>query len=183
MGYLDRDKVTKYLALEPNTQMHPRIRTSANGAGFNEEDGTLLILSCSAEDISTILEALGTMDPSVDAIVSVLTLCTVPSPERTIRNLVRDVLKPGGQFLFYEHVLSPREDIAWWQRAWTPIWAIPFDGCRLDRPIHSWVDGVTLAEDNGVETSAWNERRLWGKEGESEENLWWHQAGKFVKRT
>jgi len=133
VGYLDRDKVTKYLALEPNTRMHPHIRTSASAAGFNEEDGTLVILSCGAEDVSTILGVLGTTQPPVDTIISVLTLCSVPSPERTIRNLVRDVLKPGGQFLFYEHVLSPREDVAWWQRAWAPIWAVLFDGCRLDR--------------------------------------------------
>ena len=162
--------------------MHPRIRAVANGAGFSEEDGSLVILSCGAEDVSSIQEALGTTGFAVDTIVSVLTLCSVPSPERTIRNLVRDVLKPSGQFLFYEHVLSPRDDVAWWQRAWAPIWAIPFDGCRLDRPIHSWIDGVVLAEDNGVETSAWGERRLWGKEGDSEENIWWHQVGKFVKR-
>ena len=182
-GYLDRNKVTKYLALEPNARMHPYIRTSASGAGFNEEDGSLVILSCGAEDVSSILEALGATRPPVDTIVSILTLCSVPSPKRTIRNLVRDILKPSGQFLFYEHVLSPRGDVAWWQRTWAPIWAIPFDGCRLDRPIHSWIDAVTLVEDNGVETSAWSERMLWGKEGESEENLWWHQVGKFVKRT
>ena len=162
--------------------MHPHIRASANGAELNEEDGTLVILSCGAEDVPSILEALGATQPPVDTIVSVLTLCTVPSPERTIRNLVRDVLKPGGQFLFYEHVLSPHQDVAWWQRAWAPIWTIPFGGCRLGRPIHYWVDGVTLVEDNGVETSAWSERRLWGKEGESEENIFWHQVGKFVKR-
>jgi len=163
--------------------MRPYIWAAAKDAGFNEEDGSLVILSCGAEDVSSILEALGETQPPVDTIVSVLTLCSVPSPERTIRNLVRDVLKPGGQFLFYEHVLSPHDDVAWWQRAWAPIWAIPFDGCRLDRPIHSWIDGVALAEDDGVEKSAWSERRLLGKEGDSEDNLFWHQVGTFVKRT
>jgi hypothetical protein len=79
--------------------MHRHIRASANGAGFTEEDGTLVILSCGAEDVSSILEALGATEPPVDTIVSVLTLCSVPSPERTIRNLVRDILRPGGQFL------------------------------------------------------------------------------------
>ncbi|KAF9653794.1 hypothetical protein BDM02DRAFT_1083086 [Thelephora ganbajun] len=183
VGYLDRNKVTKYLALEPNTRMHAHIRTSAHSAGFNEDDGTLVILSCGAEDVPSILEALRATQPPVDTIISILTFCSIPSPERTIRNLVRDVLKPGGQLLFYEHMLSPREDVAWWQRAWAPIWAMPFDGCRLDRPVHSWIDDLTLTEDNGMETSAWSERMLWGKEGEDEENLWWHQVGKFVKQS
>jgi SAM-dependent methyltransferase len=162
--------------------MHSHIRTSANSAGFREEDGTLVIISCGAQDALSILEALRATQPPVDTIVSVLTLCSVPSPERAIRNLVRDVLKPGGNFLFYEHVLSHREDVAWWQRAWAPIWAVLFDGCRLDTPSNRLVDGLTLPEDNGVETSAWSERRLWGKDGESEENVFWHQVGKYVKR-
>jgi hypothetical protein len=163
--------------------MHPHIRRAAEGAGFTEEDGSFVILSCGAEDTPSILDALRATQPPVDTIVSTLTLCSVPSPERTIRSLVRDVLKPGGQFLFYEHVLSPREDVAWWQRAWAPIWGIAFGGCRLDRPVHSWVDGLTLAESNGVVASPWSERRLWGKDGESEENVFWHQVGKFVKRS
>ena len=163
--------------------MHSHLRASANGAGFTEEDGTFVIMSCGAQDAPSILEALGATQPPVDTIVSVLTLCSIPSPERAIRTLVRDVLKPGGVFLFYEHVLSHREDVAWWQRAWAPIWALIFDGCRLDSPAHSLVDGLTLPEDNGAETSAWSERRLWGKEGESEENVFWHQVGKFVKRS
>ena len=180
--YLDRNKVTKYLALEPNTRMHSLIRASAKAAGFTEEDGTLVIIPCGAQDTSSILEALEATQPPVETIVSVLTLCSIPSPERAIRNLVRDVLAPGGNFLFYEHVLSPREDVAWWQRAWAPLWAVIFGGCRLDTPTHSLVDDLTLPEENGVETSAWSERRLWGKEGESEENIFWHQVGKFVKR-
>ena len=145
--------------------MHPHIRRAAEGVGFTEGDGTLVILSYGAEDTPSILRALGATQPPVDTIVSILTLCSVPSPERTIRNIVRDVLKPGGQFLFYEHVLSNRQDVAWWQRAWAPLWAIPFGGCRLDRPVHSWIDGLTLPEDNGVEASAWSERELWGKRG------------------
>jgi SAM-dependent methyltransferase len=182
-GYLDPKKVTKYVALEPNIRMHPYIRASAKGAGFTEEDATLVILSCGAEDSTSILRALGTNQPPADTILSISTLCSVPSPQLTIRNLVGDVLKPGGQFLFFEHVLSPREDVAWWQRAWAPICAIPFGGCRSDRPTHIWVDALTLPQDNGVETSAWSDRQLWGKEGESEEDIFWHQVGKFVRCT
>jgi hypothetical protein len=92
--------------------------------------------------------------------------------------LVTDVLKPGGQFLFYEHVLSHREDVAWWQRFWTPLWTLGFDGCRLDRPTHLWVERLGVgAREGGI----WREGRSWGKDEEDEENLFWHRAGKFVK--
>ncbi|PCH34640.1 hypothetical protein WOLCODRAFT_106332 [Wolfiporia cocos MD-104 SS10] len=170
MDYLNRDLVTKFVALEPNQLMHDRIRERAATAGYTESAGTLLILPYGAEDISAIVSALGGPH-SVDTLISVLTLCSVPSPEDTLQGLVELVLKPGGTFLFYEHVLSPRDDVAWWQRFWTPIWSRLCDGCRLDRPTHVYVRKM----------GAWSTGRVWGKEGEEEENLFWHQVGIFTK--
>ncbi|KIL63665.1 hypothetical protein M378DRAFT_186925 [Amanita muscaria Koide BX008] len=167
--YLDRAKVTNYIALEPNTLMHPRLRQNANKAGFHEHDGTLLILSCGAENTEHILSAIGWTP--VDTLVSVLTLCTVPDPPNTLRALVEHVLKPGGQFLYYEHVLSHRPDVARWQRFWAPVWAVAFDGCRMDRPTQKYID----------EATEWRERSVWGKEGEPEENLFYHRVGKYYK--
>ncbi|THH30458.1 hypothetical protein EUX98_g3738 [Antrodiella citrinella] len=166
--YLDRQKVTQYVALEPNTRMHSHIRTRANAAGFVEPDGSLAILSYGAQDTARIAAALG----PVDTIVSVLTLCSVPEPERTLHNLVGDVLKAGGTLLFYEHVRNPREDVAWWQRFWTPMWQTAFDGCKLDRATHVWIDAMPV----------WETKKVWGKDGEDFESLFWHRAGRFVKK-
>ncbi|KAJ7885172.1 hypothetical protein B0H14DRAFT_3105859 [Mycena olivaceomarginata] len=130
VNYLDRSAVTKYVALEPNTLMHSRIRQMASAAGYTESDGTLLILSCGAEDTASILSSVHT---PVDTIVSVLTLCTVPFPQQTIRTLVLDILTPNGVLLFIEHVRRDRVDAAWqlidddgvtpWtkQKIWNPI--------------------------------------------------------------
>ncbi|KAF4588218.1 hypothetical protein EYR38_010185 [Pleurotus pulmonarius] len=172
-NYLDRDKVTKYVALEPNTLMHPRIRETAKAAGFEEADGSLVILSCGAEDTESILSSVG----AVDTIVSVLTLCSVPNPELTITSLVRDALKPGGVLLYFEHVRSPRDDVAWWQKLWTPLWQLAFGGCKLDRPTHVWIEDALNTEGNRI----WKEGRRWGLKDEPEEHLWWHQVGKYVK--
>ena len=150
--------------------MHSHIRKLAGVKGFTESDGSLLILSCGAEDITLVLAALDEPN-SVDTLISILTMCSVPSPEKSLRALVRDVLKPGGTLLFYEHVLSPRNDVAWWQRFWTPVWKVAFDGCRLDRPTHLWVERM------GV----WRDGDMWGKNEEPEESLFWHRVGKFVK--
>ncbi|KAG6830707.1 hypothetical protein H0H92_015183 [Tricholoma furcatifolium] len=180
--YLDRKSVTKYVALEPNTLMHPQIRAAANSAGFVESDGSLAILSCGAEDTLTIISQIGGKFYTVDTIVTVLTLCSIPNPEQTLRALVRDVLKPGGRLLFYEHVLSPLPDVAWWQRFWTPIWKIPFDGCCLDRPTHLFAERMTATSRDGRMVSMWSSKEIWGKDGEPEENLFWHRVGLFVKR-
>ncbi|KAI0631671.1 S-adenosyl-L-methionine-dependent methyltransferase [Trametes polyzona] len=169
--YLDPAKVTKYVALEPNELMHPEIRAVAAQKGFTEAAGTLQILPYGAEQTALITSALGGRH-TADTVVSILTICSIPEPERAVRGLAEDVLKPGGVLLMYEHVLSPRPDVAWWQRFWTPLWKQAFDGCRLDRPTHLWI------RDAGV----WEESRLWGKEGEDEENLFWHQVGRFVKK-
>ncbi|KAG1864942.1 hypothetical protein DFJ58DRAFT_771681 [Suillus subalutaceus] len=108
-----------------------------------------------------------------NTLISVLTICSIPSPQSTISGLVTEVLKPGGQMLFYEHVLSERKDVVWWQRFWTPLWSFFFDGCCLDRPSHRWIEGV----------GGWvqGEGGIWGKEGETEEHLSWHRAGRLVK--
>ena len=172
MNYLDRSKVTKYIALEPNTRMHDEIRKQAAEANFTEADGTLAILPFSAEEVPQIVAALGS-PPMVDTLITILTLCSIPKPKDTITELVDILLKPGGQLLYYEHVLSPRSDVAWWQRFWTPLWRKVFDGCCLDRPTHLWV------WDMGV----WESKELWDKKDEEEEDLWWHQVGKFVKKS
>ncbi|KAL1753674.1 S-adenosyl-L-methionine-dependent methyltransferase [Schizophyllum commune] len=199
--YLDRTKVTKYLAVEPNVAMHDHIRRTAASAGFAEDDGSLVVLGCGIEDVEAIRNALG--GSGADTIISVLTLCSIPNPQSTIRTLIHDLLAPGGTLLFYEHVLSHRADVAWWQRFWAPVWRMPFDGCRLDQPTHLWIAEAGDVDvlragadkrgrergDEGRETgsdgeggSLWAIQETWGKEGETEDTLFWHQAGRFVKR-
>ncbi|KAG6908655.1 hypothetical protein DXG01_003748 [Tephrocybe rancida] len=183
-NYLDKARVTQYIALEPNVFMHPQLRATANAAGFHESDGTLLILSCGAEDSLSILSSLGNNDQhvhphhGVDTLISVLTLCSVPSPQRTLTTLVTDVLHPGGKFLFFEHVLNPKADVAWWQRFWAPVWSLIFDGCRLDRPTDTWSEGIT----DEREESVWDEQAVWSNPGDPEDALLHHRMGRMVKR-
>jgi hypothetical protein len=171
--YLDRDKVSKYIAVEPNPGMHAGIRAKAEAAGFSEAAGSLLILRCGAEDLGRLLAAVPR--GSVDTLVAILTLCSLPAsptPATVLEALVRACLRPGGALLFYEHVLSPRPDVARLQRLWTPVWSALFDGCCLDRPSHLWVKQM-----QGV----WREGEAWGKADEPEEHLFWHQIGRYVK--
>lgn len=173
--------MSRYIALEPNVFMHKNMRAKANEAGFYESDGTLIILSFGAEDTHSILLSLSQESVTIDTMISVLTFCTIPNPQRTISNLVRDVLKPGGQLLYYEHVLSSRPDIAWWQRFWAPIWACLFDGCRLDRPSDIWIRDLKIGGSSSEGSDVWGEWTTWGRADEDEETLFGHSVGKFVK--
>ena len=151
--------------------MHGEIRARAESKGYTEAAGNFAILPYGAEETALISSALGGV-PRADSLVSVLTLSTMPNSERVLAGLVGDVLNPGGALIFLEHALSPHEDVAWWQRFWAPIWSLGFDGCRMDRPSHLWVERMDV----------WAEGKIWGNEGEPEDRLIWHRIGRFVKK-
>jgi ubiquinone/menaquinone biosynthesis C-methylase UbiE len=80
-------------------------------------------------------EALPAADASADAVVSTLVLCTVRDVPRALAE-VRRVLRPGGRFVFVEHVLAPpRTRTRAVQRLVRPVWPLLADGCHPDRDI------------------------------------------------
>ena len=200
MPYLDKACVTRYIALEPNALMHASIRAEADRTGFHEADGSLVILGCGAEDTSVILQALSEISTSsqtvgapdlqlVDTVIAIRTLCTVPDAPKAMAALIREAVKPGGLFLMYEHVLNHQADVAWWQRFWTPLWSVVFDGCRLDRDTDVWARELKMhAETDGDDhnvapkgLSAWREFEMWDVEENEEDSMLWHTVGRFVK--
>lgn len=97
-------KISEVLLLEPNTNFHARLRASAERNGLA---GRYEILGCKAEE----LECEGVNRQSVDTIVTVHVLCSIPKPEDVAHQLY-DYLKPGGRWLVYEHVLSTKAPVA-----------------------------------------------------------------------
>jgi len=72
-------------------------------------------------------------DSSVDVVISTLVLCCVPSQRRCLREVLR-VLKPGGKFVFIEHVAAPRGTrLRRIQNLVTPLWKRLGDGCHPNR--------------------------------------------------
>ena len=79
-------------------------------------------------------ESLPFADASFDTVVTTLVLCMVRDPDAVIHE-ARRVLKAGGVFLFYEHVISPRPRGQWWQHKLNPLWKCFTTGCNLDRDL------------------------------------------------
>jgi SAM-dependent methyltransferase len=71
-------------------------------------------------------------DASFDTVVTCLTLCSVADVAQVLTE-IRRVLRPGGDFLFLEHVLSEDADRQRWQRRLTPLQKVIGVGCHLDR--------------------------------------------------
>lgn len=72
-------------------------------------------------------------DGMFDTVVCCLTLCSVRDVGQVLAE-VRRVLKPGGRFLFLEHVLADDPGRQRWQRRLTPLQKLVGVGCHLDRP-------------------------------------------------
>src|SRR6266436_7796141 len=114
-------KVSKVYALEPNPGMI-RLAEQHRRTELNVE-----FLDLPGERIP-----LG--DGSVDTVVSTFTLCTIPGVADAIRGIGR-VLRPGGQFLFFEHGLSPDIRVRRWPERTEPLFQWAFEGCHVTRDI------------------------------------------------
>src|SRR5713226_5609502 len=117
----DPKKVSMVYALEPNPCMI-RLAEQQRRTELNVE-----FLDLPGERIP-----LG--DGSVDTVVSTFTLCTIPGVADAIRGIGR-VLRPGGQFLFFEHGLSPDIRVRRWQERTEPLFQWAFEGCHVTRDI------------------------------------------------
>jgi SAM-dependent methyltransferase len=111
----------RWIGIEPNPFFHDRLRARGERLGIRVD-----VRLATAE-------ALPVADHSVDAVVSTLVLCTARDPAAALRE-VRRVLRPGGRFVFMEHVAArPGTALRFAQRAVRPIWSALSDGCHPDR--------------------------------------------------
>jgi ubiquinone/menaquinone biosynthesis C-methylase UbiE len=111
----------RWIGVEPNLYMHQYLRRRADGLGMN------------ADLRVGLAEALDLPEASADAVVSTLVLCSVDDVAETLREVQR-VLKPGGRFVFIEHVAAPRgTPMRRAQQLIRPVWQLCVDGCHPDR--------------------------------------------------
>ncbi|KAG8195861.1 hypothetical protein JTE90_001100 [Oedothorax gibbosus] len=107
----------------------------------------------SAEDMHMI------EDSSMDFVVSSYVLCSVQDVHLVLKEVKR-VLKPGGKFLFLEHVAYSKNH---WshlivQKCAAPLWKVFFYGCVLDRDIGKTISQAvfsTVEMESDFPSSMW----------------------------
>ena len=78
-------------------------------------------------------------DDHFNAVTMAFGLRNVTHQDKALSSILR-VLKPGGRFLFYEHVVSSHKRIRTWQGLLNPIWKFATTGCNLNRDLSGEIE-------------------------------------------
>jgi ubiquinone/menaquinone biosynthesis C-methylase UbiE len=117
LRYLHREEV-RWIGVDPNPFMRPYLLREASRLGI------------AADCRVGTAYALPIEDASVDAVICTLVLCSIRDQQRALGEVLR-VLKPGGRFLFIEHVAAPHGSrLRRMQRLIAPLWTPLVDGCN-----------------------------------------------------
>jgi len=117
--------------VEPNLLLLPALQENIKKAGLEDK---YTIIPCGADATALLQDQYNIQQNSVDTIVCIRVLCTVPRPEETIRGLY-SLLKPRGQFLLFEHISARKSVVSMYMQAiYNLPWPTLFAGCYLNRP-------------------------------------------------
>lgn len=115
----------RWTGVEPNPYMHAYLKQKAEKLGRE-----LSLRHGSAERLEV-------EDSTYDAVVSTLVLCSVTDPAMALSEILR-VLKPGGRFVFVEHVAARHGTGTRRVQRWIrPVWRVLGDGCNPEQ--ETWV--------------------------------------------
>ena len=135
LAYLAPNPALHWIGIEPNPYMHPYLKEQAARVGLARPD----LRTGSAERLDA-------EDESADAVIGTLVLCSVADQQAALREVLR-VLKPGGRFIFIEHVAAPQGSrLRARQNLITPIWQFVGDGCHPNRETWVALQGAGFAQ-------------------------------------
>jgi len=119
--FLYPDQVSELVLAEPDRHMQKVLRRTLEE---RERPNTELVQAAAEE--------LPFEDASFDYVACTMVLCTAPDPDQALTEIAR-VTKPGGKFLFLEHVRSEDPYMARRQDRFEKPWRFIADGCHCNR--------------------------------------------------
>ncbi len=122
------------IGIEPNPAMHHRLADAATKHSVALEIRTLRG------------ESLEVPDASADAVVGTLVLCGVDDPEAVLAEVLR-VLRPGGSFVFVEHVgAADGSNLRRVQAILRRAHRWMFNGCDVTRDTATTIEGAGFSK-------------------------------------
>ncbi|KAL3823954.1 hypothetical protein ACJIZ3_019983 [Penstemon smallii] len=129
------------LGVDPNRKMEKYALAAAEAAGLQPSNFKF---------VQAVAEALPLNDASVDAVVGTLVLCSVKDVDQTLQEVKR-VLKPGGIYIFVEHVAAKDGTLLRFvQGILDPVQQTVADGCHLAR---NTADNIANAGFSGIDVN------------------------------
>ncbi|KAF7540742.1 hypothetical protein G7054_g1116 [Neopestalotiopsis clavispora] len=129
-------KITKIYGVEPNPKSAAALQQRVQALGLED---TYEVVPVGIESLHQPGVWAGRVAPeSVDCIVGVLCLCSIPDPEENIKHLYK-LLKPGGHWYVYEHVRASRGGFwhSLYQRVLSYPWSFFIGSCQICRDTES----------------------------------------------
>ena len=124
----------RWIGIEPNPFMRAYLEQAARQSGIDADlrDGSA--------------EHLDFADGSVDVVVSTLVFCSIGNVHAALGE-IRRVLKPGGRFIFLEHVAAASEtSTRHWQDRLAGFWGMLADGCQPNRETWRAIETAGFSE-------------------------------------
>jgi SAM-dependent methyltransferase len=137
LPYYDAVRVDRLIGIEPDDAM------------INLAKGALDKSPFPTEVRKGVGEHLPLADAMADTVVVTYALCTIPEPERALKE-IRRILKPDGQLLFCEHARAAAGWRARLQRGLNGPWGKLFGGCNLIREPVAMIEGAGFMTENVV---------------------------------
>ncbi|EXJ62755.1 hypothetical protein A1O7_03194 [Cladophialophora yegresii CBS 114405] len=162
MFHYKAGQIEMLYAAEPNAFLHGKLCEAAEKYGLRSkmvtleagaQPGSLLPALKGAGLIPSTTSSL--LDEGVfDTVVAVKSLCSAPQKQLAATvAVVQALLKPGGEFLFFEHVDNSTDAITIsyaWLVDW--IWPVFMGGCRLNGKLDKVVLGMGGWEERTITT-------------------------------
>ncbi|WAO89758.1 Hypothetical protein NCS54_00715900 [Fusarium falciforme] len=162
--------LTRVYGIEPNPQSAAALRRRVKEVGL---EGVYEVVPVGIESINDPTAWDGRIEPgTVDCIVTILCLCSIPEPEKNIK-LLYESLKKGGRWYAYEHVQVEQGGFLLRAYQWLTniVWSQVMGSCRMCR-----ATGKTLRE-----AGPWEKIDLAPPVGEPRFELLPHVLGTLTK--
>lgn len=129
--YYDAGAVSHLYALEPFPGLLPHLRKAVAARGQDFAAKTTVV-PLGIEAHGRMEKEFGLTDQSIDTLVLVQCLCSIPDPEACLAHCTR-LLKPGGRLILIEHVAATTPLPRRIQDLLTPAWSFIANGCEINR--------------------------------------------------